>query len=158
MINKHFFKCNFGTSTVTKQQLRNLLRAWRFLLQKIDWNGANASNKTENRGQKSNLLIPGRRPGFRSADDPFKLSLSRLPTTYDSQSSPAKVKKQLCGCRNSPKRCITGLVCIMSFQKKIHIEKILINFFFDKNIYSKKKFWVKKHLMLYFFLEWHYTY
>ena len=65
------------------------------------------------------LIIPGRRPGFRSADNPFRLGSSRLRLSLDAQNSPAKVKKQLCGCRNSPKRCITGLVCIMSFQKKI---------------------------------------
>ena len=99
-------------------------------------------------------LIPGRRPGFRSAYDLFKLGSSlRLSLLPDAQNSPAKVKKQRGGCRNSPKRCIPGLVCIMSFQKQItHRKKFDQKYFFSTNIFSENIFW-KNFFFSNFFFE-----
>ena len=77
-------------------------------------------------------------------------------STLDAQNDPAKVKKQLCGCRNSPKRCMFWLSLynvipkknggsIFFFEKNLVGARIFLNFqnfektlFFRKNIFEQK--------------------
>ena len=96
------------------------------------------TDPTFTKTKSSTIVCPRPKAGISIRWQPFQIGFVPTMTTYDSQSSPAKVKKQLCGCRNSPKRCIPGLVCIMSFQKKIqHRKKIDQKYFFSKKIFSK---------------------